>query len=164
MSGNGVTTQAVAPRPPATGPAKSGGLRCFTVVCDNRTFGLPVEHIQTVFEITAVTPVPLAPKAILGLVNLRGKIATAVSLRCRMRGEPVIESSRLAVGIDYRGESFALVVDEVGDVLSLQSDWQLNKPPHLGTERVKIDAVYRLDDMILPVLALDWVFAFEGRH
>lgn len=164
MSGNGVMVPAVGSRLPTAAPSKSADLRCFTVVCEDRTFGLPVEHIQTVFEITAVTPVPLAPEAILGLVNLRGKIATAVSLRRRMRGEAADEPSRLAVGIDYRGESFALVVDEVGDVLSLQSDWQLDKPPHLGAERVKIAAVYRLDDMILPVLDLDWVFAFERRQ
>jgi purine-binding chemotaxis protein CheW len=71
-------------------PARHGAMpkaddhRCFTVISEGRTFGLPVEAIQTVFEMVALTPVPLAPYEILGLANLRGKIVTAVSLRRRI--------------------------------------------------------------------------------
>ena len=135
-------------------------LRCFTIVCEGRTFGLPVEHIQTVFQIVSVTPVPLAPAEVLGLVNLRGKIVTAVSLRRRLKGSHLHEPSSLSVGLDFRGESFALVVDEVGDVITLDRHAQIDNPPHLGAEDVKIAAVYRLADAILPILDLDWIFAF----
>ena len=138
-------------------------MRCFTVVCDRQTFGLPVEHIQTVFQIASVTPVPLAPREVLGLVNLRGKIVTAVSLRRRVKGRDLREPSNLAVGLDFRGESFALVVDEVGDVIALDGDTQIDNPPHLGAENVKISAVYRLPDSILPILDLNWVFAFGAE-
>ena len=141
-------------------PAVTRDARCFTIVSDGRTYGLPVEHIQTVFEIQSVTAVPLAADEVLGLVNLRGKIVTAVSLRRRLLGRSVAEPSRLAVGLDYRGESFALVVDEVGDVISLDAESQIDNPPHLGAERVKIAAVHRLADAILPILDLDWVFTF----
>ncbi len=147
--------------PAAPGPALE--LRCFTIISDGRAFGLPVENIQTVFEIVSVTPVPLAPAAVLGLVNLRGKIVTAVSLRRRLKGSGRAEPSHLAVGLDYRGESFALVVDEVGDVISLDGSAQIDNPPHLGSEGAKIIAVYRLPDAILPILDLDWVFAFGEK-
>ena len=143
--------------------ASAPDMRCFTIVSDKRMFGLPVETIQTVFEIVSVTPVPLAPPAVLGLVNLRGKIVTAVSLRRRLKDGTRAEPSRLAVGLDYRGESFALVVDEVGDVISLDAGSQIDNPPHLGSEGAKITAVHRLPDAILPVLDLDWVFAFGDR-
>jgi purine-binding chemotaxis protein CheW len=136
--------------------------RCFTVVSEGRTFGLPVESIQTVFEMVALTPVPLAPCEILGLVNLRGKIVTAVSLRRRLRGEAqAVETSMLAIGMEHRGESFALVVDEVGDVIMLDPGTRIATPPHLGAEGIKIAAVHRLDAMILPLLDLDWVFTFS---
>ena len=144
----------------AQGPAQGIDMRCFTIASDGRLFGLPVEHIQTVFEIVSVTAVPLAPAEVLGLVNLRGKIVTAVSLRRRLRGERIPEPSALAVGLDYRGESFALVVDEVGDVVSLDEASQIDNPPHLGAERVKISSVHRLADAILPILDLDWIFTF----
>jgi purine-binding chemotaxis protein CheW len=136
--------------------------RCFTVVTEGRTFGLPVESIQTVFEMVAVTPVPLAPCEILGLVNLRGKIVTAISLRRRLRGDPTrLETSKLAIGMEHRGESFALVVDDVGDVITLEAGTQIPVPTHLGAEGIKISAVYRLETVILPLLDLDWVFTFS---
>lgn len=135
-------------------------MRCFTVTVDGRNFGLPVEAIQTVFEMVAVTPVPLAPAEVLGLVNLRGKIATAVSLRRRLGGDPhAKELSNLAVGLDHRGESFALVVDAVGDVMTLDHGTEIEIPPHLGAEGIKFSSVHRLDAEILPVLDLDWALA-----
>ena len=149
-------------RPSETPVRAREDMRCFTIVTEGRTFGIPVEAIHTVFEVFAVTPVPLAPYEILGLVNLRGKIVTAVSLRRRLRADPnAAEPSRLAVGVDYRGESFALVVDEVGDVLMLDRATQIEIPPHLGAETLKIATVHRLDGLILPVLDLDWVLAFS---
>ena len=136
--------------------------RCFTVVTEGRSFGLPVEAIQTVFEMVAVTPVPLAPYEILGLVNLRGKIVTAISLRRRLRADPdAPEPSTLAIGMEHRGESFALVVDEVGDVIILDPSTRIAIPPHLGAEEIKLSGVHRLDSMILPILDLDWVFTFS---
>ena len=151
--------------PVRTSSEVGGDRRCFTVVVDGRTYGLPVEHIQTVFEMLAVTPVPLAPREVLGLVNLRGKIVTAVSLRRRLRGEDsCIQGPRIAVGIDYRHESFALVVDEVGDVLTLNNGTLIETPPHLGVEGIPIESVHRLDELILPILDLDWILTFGGRE
>ena len=148
----------------STSAAPSRGLdaRCFTVIVDGRTYGIAVEAIHTVFEIVAVTKVPLAPYQILGLVNLRGKIVTAVSLRRRLRNERHAEdASKLAVGIDHRGESFALVVDAVGDVLTLDRGSQIEIPPHLGDAAAKIVSVHRLDGLILPILDLDWILTFD---
>jgi purine-binding chemotaxis protein CheW len=159
MSAATAVAAAGVPRP----APPSADVRCFTVVAEGRTFGLPVENIHTVFEMNAVTPVPLAPPEILGLVNLRGKIVTAVSLRRRIRGAAAAEPSLLAVGLDYRGESFALVVDEVGDVITLDRALEIEAPPHLGPEGVRIAAVYRLAEAILPILDLDWVFTFDER-
>ncbi len=151
-------------RPRSTERASPSDMRCFSIVSNGRVFGLPVEHIQTVFEIVSVTPVPLAPVEVLGLVNLRGKIVTAVSLRRRMFGAAAIEPSRLAVGLDFRGESFALVVDEVGDVIALDRDTLIENPPHLGTESLKISSVHRLPDAILPILDVDWIFTFTAKQ
>ena len=56
------------------------------------------------------------------------------------------------------------MVDEVGDVVSLDAGSRIDNPPHLGAERVKISSVHRLADAILPILDLDWIFTFgTGR-
>ncbi|MGP8233031.1 MAG: chemotaxis protein CheW [Methylovirgula sp.] len=139
--------------------------QCFIVFVGGESFGLPVDSVQTIFGIEAVTPVPLGPREIIGLVNLRGKIVTAVSLRRRLNlPEPPETRSGLAVGMDHRGENFALVVDEVGDVIHLDPEMQILLPPHLGERRAKFTkAAYRLETGILSLLDVGAIFDFP-RH
>ena len=59
--------------------------RFCTFYLDELWFGLNVERVQEVLLAPAITPVPLAPPAIAGLVNLRGQIVTAIDLRRRFR-------------------------------------------------------------------------------
>jgi purine-binding chemotaxis protein CheW len=128
--------------------------RCFTIVVDGKTFGLPVMSIQTIFRINEVTPVPLCPYEILGLTNLRGKIVTALSLRRRLRLPPESYfNNLLAIGIEHRNESFALVIDEVGDVIVLDPNDRLAIPPHLNPLSASLTAaVYHTESGILPIL------------
>jgi purine-binding chemotaxis protein CheW len=139
--------------------------RCFTVIVGGETFGLPVEAVQTIFRISEVTPVPLGPDEILGLVNLRGKIVTAVSLRRRLRMKEVASpKGLLAIGIEHRNESFALVVDEVGDVIVLDPNSRIPLPPHLDPQSISLtNAVYRIEKEILPILDMNSVFEFQRR-
>jgi purine-binding chemotaxis protein CheW len=138
---------------------------CFIVYVGGETFGLPVDCVQTIFQIEAVTPVPLGPREIVGLVNLRGKIVTAVSLRRRLQmpdAQPA--KAALAIGMEYRGENFALIVDEVGDVIFLDPQMQIALPPHLDQHRAKLtEAVYRLDQGILSMLDVGFLFDFQRR-
>ncbi|WP_020173749.1 chemotaxis protein CheW [Methyloferula stellata] len=139
--------------------------RCFTVIVGGETFGLPVEAVQTIFRIDEVTPIPLGPEEILGLVNLRGKIVTAVSLRRRLRmKEEKPARGLLAIGIEHRSESFALVVDEVGDVIVLDPKSRIPLPPHLDPQSISLtNAVYRIETEILPILDMASVFDFQRR-
>jgi purine-binding chemotaxis protein CheW len=138
---------------------------CFIVYVSDEAFGLPVDSVHTIFKIEAVTPVPLGPREIVGLVNLRGKIVTAVSLRRRLQmPDAPHPKSMLAVGIEYRGENFALIVDEVGDVIFLNAQTQIPLPPHLDQHRAKLtEAAYRLDRGILSMLDVGCVFDFQRR-
>lgn len=142
-----------------------GEKQCFIVFVGGEPFGLRVDCVQTIFQIEAVTPVPLGPREIVGLVNLRGKIVTAVSLRRRLHMADAPETkSRLAIGMEHRGENFALVVDDVGDVIFLSPKTQIPLPPHLSQHRAKMtEAAYRLDDGILSLLEVGTVFDFQRR-
>jgi purine-binding chemotaxis protein CheW len=148
-----------------TSPAASEENRCFIVFVGREKFGLPVSGVQTIFQIDAVTPVPLGPREILGLVNLRGKIVTAVSLRRRLQMEEIEGAvTALAIGVEHRGESFALVIDEVGDVIVLDHHMRIPKPPHLESQKARLtEAIYRLEDGILPLLDMSAVFDFQRR-
>jgi purine-binding chemotaxis protein CheW len=91
--------------------------------------GLPITVVRDVFSIAQLTPVPRADRAVVGLVNLRGHIVTILDLGCLL-GEKHRQSQqndqdnaqRMAVGIEWQGEVFGLVVDEIGDVATLRCD------------------------------------------
>ena len=139
--------------------------RCFTVIVANEMFGLPVDAVQTIFRIDVATTIPLGPPEIVGLVNLRGKIVTAVSLRRRLRlPDDASINGALAVGIDHRSESFALIVDEVGDVITLDASTRIPLPPHIEEEKARLTAAaHRLDDRILPILDLCAIFDLSRK-
>ncbi len=139
---------------------------CFIIFVGGEPFGLPVDRVQTIFQIEAITPVPLGPREVIGLVNLRGKIVTAVCLRrCLQMQERISKKPRLAIGVEYRGENFALVVDEVGDVIILDPEKRIPLPPHLDHQRMKLtSAVYRLDRQILSLLDMGSLFDFQRRN
>jgi len=134
----------------------------FTVFVGGEIFGLSVQNAQTIFRIQSVTPIPLGPSDIAGLVNLRGKIVTAVSLRRRLR-MPMDSSiqNALAIGVEHKGENFALIVDEVGDVLSLDASMQIPIPPHFDPERSRLTTgLYRVGKLLVPALDIDAIFDF----
>ena len=138
----------------------------FSIKVGEDTFGLPVTRVQTIFRIGSVTAAPGGPSDIVGLVNLRGKIVTAVSLRRRLGLAPEPSgmadgSGSLAIGIEHRNEAFALLVDEVGDVLTLSAETAIAPPPHIGRSRAKFASGYnRIGGQILPLLNIDAVFDF----
>jgi purine-binding chemotaxis protein CheW len=147
-------------------PERGKQRRCFTVLNGDDMFGLPVESVQTIFRIQGVTPVPLGPPEVEGLVNLRGRIVTAVSLKRRL-SKTSLPSARgaLAIGIEHNGENFALIVDDVGDVITCEESARIPRPPHIDPTRARLTSdYYRLDAWILPMLDMDVVFDFAERN
>lgn len=137
--------------------------KCFTVYCAGEVFGLSVDYAQTIFRVSAVTPIPLGRPEIIGLINLRGKIVTAVSLRQRL-GLPdsEVRESGLAIGLEHNSENFALVVDQVGDVLDLSSDMRMPIPPHFDPRRLQLTSgLYRVGGQLIPILDVSAVLGFE---
>jgi purine-binding chemotaxis protein CheW len=149
--------------PSASDVPTAGEESYFTVFAGGEAFGLSVLHTQTIFRITSVTPIPLGPPDIVGLVNLRGKIVTAVSLRRRLR-IPVDEvQNSLAIGIEHKGENFALIVDEVGDVLTLDSSMKVQIPAHFDPARSRfMSGLYKVGNLLIPALNIGALFDFTS--
>ena len=110
----------------------------------NQDFGVPVMQVRDVLRHQHVTPVPLAPRAIAGLLNLRGRIVTAIDLRTRLGLAPQAATSETAdVVVENGGEVYALVVDGVGDVMPVDERQFETVPPGLDPQwRAVASAVY----------------------
>src|SRR5437867_7880011 len=90
-----------------------------TVIIDDQLFGLPISRVQDVFQPDRLTRVPLAAAEIAGVLNLRGRIVTAIDMRRRLGLAPANGRPPMAIGIEFKGESYGLLVDSVGEVLKL---------------------------------------------
>ena len=117
-------------------------------------FGVPVLRVQDVIAETAINRVPLAPPDVAGSLNLRGRIITAIDLRRRMRIEPGPPGEPfMSVIVDKGGELYALMVDDVGDVLWLSGSLHEPAPATLSAHwRALCDGLYRLEDRLMLVL------------
>lgn len=84
--------------------------------------GIPVEQVQEILPPQTLTKVPLAPPAIAGLINLRGQIVTSFDLRVRL-GLPSrpLGSTYMNIISAHGDDLYAIVVDSVGDVISVDS-------------------------------------------
>ncbi len=91
-----------------------------TATIGGQLFGLPVARVQDVFVPERMTPVPLAAAEVAGLINLRGRIVTMLEMRRRL-GLPDGDHrpTPMAIGVEWRGESYGLLIDEIGEVLTL---------------------------------------------
>lgn len=126
--------------------------------------GIEVLSVQEVIRPQAMTRVPLGPRAVRGLINLRGQIVTAIDLRERLGLGPR-EDGQEAMNVVVRTEDGAvsLLVDAIGDVLEVTEDQHEALPETLPpSARVMIQGVYKLPNQLLLVLNLEQVLGLEG--
>ena len=122
-------------------------------------YGIELARVQEVLRPLPVTRLPLGPPAIAGLVNLRGRIVTVVNMRARL-GLPKADDGKppMAVGVDLRGESYGLLIDQIGEVLRLPEDGKEENPVNLDPRMAKLaGGVHRLDGQLMVVLDIDRV-------
>lgn len=132
----------------------SGHHEYVTMRLGNELFGISVMAIQDVLRKQVVAPVPLAPEVIAGLINLRGRIVTAIDMRKRF-GMPPMDDPKTAmhVVVEYGNDLVSLMVDSVGEVLSIQEEDLEKAPANMGSAlRDVASNVYPLNGDILVIL------------
>lgn len=134
-----------------------------TMFIDGQLFGIPVLQVQDVLSPQKITRVPLAPKEVAGSLNLRGRIVTAIDVRIRLGLARRAEGEKnMSVVVDHNGEFYSLIVDQVGEVMSLSvSDYE--KTPATLDERWRevANGVYRLKDKLMIVLDVKRLLRIE---
>jgi len=130
-----------------------------TVTIGDHMFGLPIFRVQDVFVPVGLTRVPLAPPEVAGILNLRGRVVTAIDMRSRLDfGEREPGTPVMAIGIELKGESYGLLVDAVGEVMQLHNSACEAKPANLDPRLSRVAAgIYRLEGQLMVVLDVDRV-------
>jgi purine-binding chemotaxis protein CheW len=135
-----------------------------TVTIGDHLFGLPISRVQDVFVPERLTRVPLAPPDVAGILNLRGRIMTVIEMRSRLDlGTRQPDQPVMAIGIEFKGESYGLLVDSVGEVMQLQSSACEANPANLDPRLVRVaSGIYRLEGQLMIVLDVDRVLDFKN--
>jgi purine-binding chemotaxis protein CheW len=116
--------------------------------------GVPVAAVRDILGEQPITRIPLAPPEIAGSLNLRGRIVTSIDLRRRLNLPPTPPGkSPMSLVAEHGNELYALLVDNVSEVLSLPADRFEPLPPTLPPAWAAVSTgIYRLDDGLLAVL------------
>ena len=136
-----------------------------TMTIHDQLFGIPVLTVQDVLGPQKITRIPLASPEVTGSLNLRGRIVTAIDVRKRL-GLPVAEgnSKGMSVVVDFNGELYSLIIDTVGEVLSLPAENFERNPATLDPAWREVSGgVYRLKDKLLVVLDVARLLSFNKR-
>ncbi len=142
----------------------SGDMEEFvTFTIAEQLFGIPVLKVQDVLSTYQITPIPLAPPEVMGSLNLRGRVVTAIDVRLRL-GLPARpdDAKHMSIVAENDNELYSLMVDSVGEVLALaKADYERNPPTLDAKFRAYSDGIYRLDDRLLVVLDIHRLLDYE---
>lgn len=136
-----------------------------TFLVDREMFALDIRYVKELIEIPSITPVPMTPDFIRGVINLRGSVVPVIDLAARLGRKNSTLSKRstlILVKILVGNEThvLAMMVDEVNEIISIpQADIQ--PPPNFGADiRTEfIEGMGKVGDSFLILLAIDRVLS-----
>lgn len=125
-------------------------------------YALPIDRVNEIQQIVAFSDVPSGGSAVVGMVNLRGNVIPAIDLRRLVRVESrdyTLETPMIITRT--RGQTVALIVDEVQDVLELP-DGCLQAAPPMHALSSKMIGVCRMDDGLIYLLDVDLLLSTDS--
>ncbi|MCD1646499.1 chemotaxis protein CheW [Marinobacter adhaerens] len=100
-------------------------------------YALPINSVREITEYRTMTPVPMMPAFVRGVINLRGHVVPVIDLACRFGlgvTEPGKRTCVIIMDVEAtEGEAlrFGLMVDAVDSVFDIEDN--LEPPPRFGT-------------------------------
>ena len=145
----------------AKGEAPVAQYSSFSVA--GRLYGIDVKCVQEVVKAMPMTQIPLAPPHIVGLINLRGQVATAVGLRQLFALEIRDSAQMMNVVCKVGGVLLSFLADDIGDVVEVRlSDYE--RTPSTIDERTRrfLGGIYKVNDKLLSVIDVEAIARFLG--
>jgi purine-binding chemotaxis protein CheW len=125
---------------------------CFQVA--EARYALPLAWIAQVLRFENLTPVPMAPRFVEGILNLGGEVVPVLNLRLRLgleRGQPTRRNRVLVAERD--GAKHGLLVDEVKEILELEDSSILSGgPPLAGLKAELVAGIAKVRESLLIIL------------
>ena len=140
-----------------------------TFMLGGETFSLGILNIREIIQYGDITEVPMMPKFIRGVINLRGRVVRVVDLAARFNRTPSAVSRRTSIVIieldaedPADAQSIGIVVDAVNEVVDILSS-DIEPPPSFGAKIRQdfISGMAKKDGRFIIVLNLDQVLSMD---
>jgi purine-binding chemotaxis protein CheW len=101
-------------------------------------FGVAILNVKEIIEYGSITEIPMMPRFIRGVINLRGAVVPVVDLSCRFGGKVSEVARRTCIIIIELNEGdskqdVGVMVDAVSEVLEIASG-EIQPPPSFGAK------------------------------
>jgi purine-binding chemotaxis protein CheW len=146
-------------------PQEKRFFRWVTFQVADEIYGVNVMQVQEVLRMTEVAPVPGAPQAVMGIINLRGNVVTVIDTRELFNlptSEPT-EQTRIMI-VECNKVTVGLFVDSVAEVVNIDNN-EIDVAPSIGNDDNSryIQGVYNTDGEILILVDLDKLVGADGQ-
>ncbi len=167
MDGGPAREEAAGGRPEEGAPEEMIEILSFRL--GSEMYAFPMEGIQEIVRLYAVTAVPGTPPYLRGITSLRGRMIPVLDLKARLN--VTAEGEGAAVGRDkgktivVRGPRgpIGVMVDLVTGVKRLPESALMAPPPHMGGDEARfLSGVVVEDGRFISLLRMDTVLELEG--
>ena len=120
-------------------------------------FGIEIGSVQEIIRATDITPVPVAPSHVRGVINLRGKIIPVVDLRKRL-SLPVadVSDAQRIIVVELGEKRIGMLVDSVSQVIKVPAGVVEEIPEEATSiDENYIKGVGKLDSHLIIILDLN---------
>lgn len=132
---------------------------------NGETFGLKILKIKEIIEHSEITRVPMMPRYIRGIINLRGNVVPVVDLNQRFYNLPTEIGKKTCIIIvesisDENKTEVGVMVDIVNEVIEIKN---IEPPPSFGS-KIKteyVEGIGKMEDHFIVLLNMDSVLDIE---
>jgi purine-binding chemotaxis protein CheW len=164
--GEGTILGFAAELPPPEEPSPAVPLvQLITFVLGDERYALPIELVYEILRVTPITRVPHAPRAVRGLMNVRGRLLPVVDVRMLLDLPPAtVDKDSRVITVQVRGRNLGLLVDRVGTVAKVRKDEIQAAPPEVVGRRADFVCAVATDAAGLAIVFdLERAFAADWR-
>jgi purine-binding chemotaxis protein CheW len=128
-----------------------------TFTIGGEMFGVNALNVQEIVLFQRMTKVPHSADYILGLINLRGQIVTAIDLRFRLTNTSTeINEDSMNFILKTDQGICSVIVDDVGDVMDINETSMEPAPETMDAKmREYVSKICKLQDRLLCVLDIE---------
>ncbi|MBN8827783.1 MAG: chemotaxis protein CheW [Sphingobacteriia bacterium] len=131
-----------------------------TIEINGSIFAISLSMVKDIIFLHNLTKVPLAPAEVLGLINLNGQIMPVLDITSKLNMQKVNSyNQKMSVVIESQQEIYSLLVDSVGDIISIPKGHIMNDPANFSIKLQEVvTGVYAFEEKIITILNIEKLF------